>query len=98
MTLDPRHLLARVISFMLHGIGVLHPLGVHDTAASLLFPTMALSGRANQLFLKLVPEGKLRLGQISRSIDGNTYSKCASSENQRCGAWFPDAQTPGSGE
>ena len=50
VTLDSRHLLACVIALVPGGVRVLDALGVHDVAAGLLFPTIALSGRANQFF------------------------------------------------
>ena len=52
MTLDSRHLLACVIALVPSGVRVLHALGVHDTAAGLLFPSIALPGRANRFFFR----------------------------------------------
>ena len=68
MTLDSRHLLACVIALVLGGVRVLDALGVHDTEAGLLFPSIALSGRANRFFLGLAPEWNPDPGQAARSI------------------------------
>ena len=59
MTLDSRHLLACVIALVPSGVRVLHALGVHDTAAGLLFPSIALPGRANRFFKDLLQNGIL---------------------------------------
>ena len=77
MTLDSRHLLACVIALVPSVVRVLHALGVHDTEAGLLFPTIALSDRANRFFLGLAPEWNPALGQAARSIAENTCSRCA---------------------
>ena len=69
----------RLIALVPSGVRVLHALGVHDTEAGLLFPTIALSGRANRCFLGLAPEWNPDLGQAARSIAGNTCNKCAKS-------------------
>ena len=50
VTLDSGHLLARVIALAIGGVRVLDALGVHDTEAGLLFPSIALPGRANRFF------------------------------------------------
>ena len=50
VTLDSRHLLACVIALVPGGVRVLDALGVHDAEAGLLFPSIALSGRANRFF------------------------------------------------
>jgi hypothetical protein len=52
MTFDSRDLLTGIIALVLGAVGVLHPLGSHDTETSFFWPTMAVSGRANQLFFK----------------------------------------------
>ena len=91
VTLDSRHLLARVIALVPGGVRVLHALGVHDTEAGLLFPSIASSGRANRFFLGLAPEWNPDLGQAARSIAGNTGSRCANRESPRAGIrhWHP---------
>ena len=81
MTLDSRHLLACVIALVPGG--VLHALGVHDAEAGLLFPTIALPGRANRFFLGLAPEWNPDPGQAARSIAGNTGSRCANRGSPR---------------
>ena len=73
MTLDSRHLLACVIALVPSGVRVLDALGVHDTEAGLLFPSIALSGRANRFFLGLAQNGILTR-EAARSIAGNTCS------------------------
>ena len=83
MTLDSRHLLACVIALVPSGVRVLHALGVHDAAAGLLFPSIALPGRANRFFLGLAPEWNPDLGQAARSIAGNTGSRCANRGSPR---------------
>ena len=50
MTLDSGHLLACVIALVPGGVRVLDALGVHDAEAGLLFPSIALPGRANRFF------------------------------------------------
>ena len=78
MTLDSRHLLACVIALVPSGVRVLDALGVHDTAAGLLFPSIALSGRANRFFLGLLQNGILtRPGRSLQHLAGNTCSKYA---------------------
>ena len=83
VTLDSRHLLARVIALAIGGVRVLDALGVHDTEAGLLFPSIALSGRANRFFLGLAPEWNPDLGQAAHSIAGNTGSRCANRGSPR---------------
>lgn len=56
MPLDAGHLLSGVKTLMLRGVRVLHALRVHDAKARVLLPTIALSGLANQFFLRL-PQG-----------------------------------------
>ena len=62
------------------GVRVLHALGVHDTEAGLLLPSIALPGRANRFFLGLAPEWNPDLGQAG-SIAGNT--QCANRGSPR---------------
>lgn len=56
MPLDARHQLAAVEPFLLRRIRVFHTLCINDEEAGFLFPTIVLSGLANQFFLKL-PQG-----------------------------------------
>ena len=76
VTLDSGHLLAGIIALLLGAVRVLDALGVHDTEAGPLFPTIALSGRTNQFFLRPAPEWTLAPGRDARSIAGNTCSRC----------------------
>ena len=52
VTLDSGHLLARVIALAIGTVRVLDALGVHDAEAGLLFPPIALPGRANRFFFR----------------------------------------------
>jgi len=55
MALDARHQFATIIAFFFRSIGVLYALGINDDETGFLFPSIALSGLANQLFLKPPP-------------------------------------------
>ena len=52
MALDTRHQLATIVALLFGGVRILDALGVNDEKAGFLGPTIALSHRANHIFLR----------------------------------------------
>ena len=102
VALDSGHLRCpRHTPLFLGAVSVLHALGVHDTEAGPLFPSIANAGPRQPIFFKTVLQTwNPHPGRAARSIAGNTCSRCANrgspqaATHRHSAAAFQEVQHP----